>query len=69
MLGGQKWGCLAEPRGAEWGSLHGPTSRANERDVIHSKCDSDAADPQRELYLPACYLPYYFQLKLFSCKP
>lgn len=45
-----------------------PASRANERDVIQSKCASDAASPQRVHSLPACYLPYYFQLKLFSCK-
>lgn len=63
MLGSQKWGCLTEPSGAEWGPLHEPASKANECDVIQNKCASKAASLQGEHYLPACYLPYLFSTK------
>lgn len=63
MLGGQKWGCLTEPSGAKWVPLHGPASKANERDIIQSKCAPNAAGPQHEHYLSACSLPYLFSTK------
>lgn len=59
-------GLSSRAQGCRVGLSAWASTKANECDVIQSMCaSSNAACPQREHYLPACYLPYLFPTKTF----